>query len=175
MLKEGRDRSIFSWKDLGNIEAGRPHLGPMTTVAVYRLMQYTLRATLVRRYGIAQTDEILHEAGYLAGTEFCNNLLNSAADFDSFASDLSRKMETLLVGILRFEKSDVEEKEFILTMSEDLDCSGLPVTGETVCAYDEGFLAGILDTFTGREFDVKEVDCWATGARICRFRAASKT
>jgi len=51
----------------------------------------------------------------------------------------------------------------------DLDCSGLPVSGETVCDYDEGFIAGIMHTYYGREFVAREIDCWASGGRICRF------
>ena len=44
-----------------------------------------------------------------------------------------------------------------------------PVLGETVCNYDEGFLSGILSTYTGKEYNAVEVDCWATGDRVCRF------
>ena len=58
---------------------------------------------------------------------------------------------------------------FTLTVSEDLDCSGLPIYGETVCNYDEGFIAGIFYVYTGKEFNVKEIDCWSTGDRTCRF------
>ncbi len=65
--------------------------------------------------------------------------------------------------------------KFVLTVSEDLDCSGLPVSGETVCDYDEGFIAGILNEYTQIEFDVKEVDCWASGGRVCRFTANAIT
>jgi predicted hydrocarbon binding protein len=54
-------------------------------------------------------------------------------------------------------------------VSEDLDCSGLPVYGETVCDFDEGFIAGIFHVYTGKEFIVKEIDCWSTGDRTCRF------
>ena len=60
------------------------------------------------------------------------------------------------------------------TVGEDLDCSGLPVTGETVCNYDEGFLAGILKVYTKKDYVVTEVDCWATGSRVCRFEANVK-
>jgi predicted hydrocarbon binding protein len=174
MSKEGRNAATFSWKDLGNIEAGRPNLGPRTTVIVYRLMQYTMRAALIRRYGDAEADGILHDAGYLAGAEFCKNVLDTSVGFDSFIADWREKMEVLSMGILRFEKSDTREMDFTLTVSEDLDCSGLPVSGVTVCAYDEGFIAGVLGTYTGRGFDVKEIDCWATGERTCRFRAVPK-
>ncbi|MGO5051014.1 hypothetical protein ACTQ6A_00640 [Lachnospiraceae bacterium LCP25S3_G4] len=42
----------------------------------------------------------------------------------------------------------MDNGEAILTVGEDLDCSGLPITGETVCNFDEGFLAGILKVYT---------------------------
>ena len=53
-------------------------------------------------------------------------------------------LEESKIGILRIEKFDIDTGEAVLTVGEDLDCSGLPITGETVCNYDEGFLAGIL-------------------------------
>jgi hypothetical protein len=43
MFKEERDESQFAWSMLSDIEEGRPNLGPMVHVAVYRLMQFTLR------------------------------------------------------------------------------------------------------------------------------------
>ena len=58
---------------------------------------------------------------------------------------------------------------FTLTVAEDLDCSGLPFSDEVVCQYDEGFIAGILEAYTGKPFHAKEVDCWASGDRVCRF------
>ncbi len=48
MFKEERDESQFEWSMLGDIETGRPNLGPMVHVAVYRLMQFTLRDMLIR-------------------------------------------------------------------------------------------------------------------------------
>lgn len=47
----------------------------------------------------------------------------------------------------------------------------LPVLGETVCNYDEGFIAGVLSTYSGKMYTAVEVDCWATGDRVCRFHA----
>lgn len=171
MFREERDRSLFEWKDLGDIEEGRPNLGPSTSVAVYRLMQYTLRDVLVMNYGARQADRILYEAGRVAGREFCRKLLDTKLDFNAFISDLGNKLISLNVGILRVEACDLGQMKLTITVAEDLDCSGLPLMEETVCNYDEGFLAGILDEYTGRKFSVKEIDCWATGDRVCRFRA----
>jgi predicted hydrocarbon binding protein len=61
----------------------------------------------------------------------------------------------------------------VLTVGQDLDCSGLPMTNETVCFYDEGFIAGILETYTGKKYDVREIDCWANGDRVCRFQGTA--
>ncbi len=174
MFREERKVSRFSWKDLGDIALGRPNLGPMTSVAAYRLMQYTIRDVLIMRFGVAQADEILYESGRLAGTEFCRNVLAAGTGFETFIAELRQKLIGLNIGVLMVEKADLEKMEFVLTVSEDLDCSGLPVSDETVCTYDEGFIAGILNTYSGKDFDVKEVDCWATGERVCRFRASLK-
>ena len=40
--------------------------------------------------------------------------------------------------------------------------------------YDEGFIAGLLLSYSGEDFDVKEVDCWCSGGRVCRFTAVRK-
>ncbi len=89
-------------------------------------------------------------------------------------AQLQERLRTLNIGILRIEKADISKMDFVLTVSEDLDCSGLPIVGETVCDYDEGFIAGILTAYTGKDFEVKEIDCWATGDRTCRFTARLK-
>lgn len=174
MFNEERTNHRFQWKDLGNIEEGRPNLGPTTLVAVYRLMQYTMRDVLITEYDTQTAAKILVKAGKLAGSEFCKAVLNTDLEFNEFISDLQEKLKSLKIGILRVEKADFDNMEFVLTVDEDLDCSGLPFSGETVCDYDEGFVAGILDTYTGKEFDVKEVDCWASGERCCRFSVKLK-
>jgi predicted hydrocarbon binding protein len=159
----------FKWKDLGDIALGRPNLGPLTQVAVYRLMQYTMRDVLEKRYGIEETNKIFYDSGFLAGKEFCLNVLNKSLPFSEFVAELTKKLLEFGIGVLRVESADMEKFSFTLSVSEDLDCSGLPYYGVPVCDYDEGFIAGILNTYSGREFDVKEVDCWGTGERTCRF------
>lgn len=164
----------FRWQDLGNIEEGRPNLGALMNVAVYRLMQYTLRDVLNRHLSVEKATEIFREAGELAGAEFCRNALDSSLPFNEFIADLQSKLLSLKIGILRVEKSDLDKMEFVMTVAEDLDCSGLPPADETVCEYDEGFIAGLLEAYTGREFDAREVDCWASGERTCRFNVTVK-
>lgn len=90
---------------------------------------------------------------------------------DVFVGELQQKLEEMKIGVLRIEDVDEESGKIVLTVSEDADCSGLPVLGETVCNYDEGFISGILSVYSGKKYEAIEVDCWATGDRVCRFRA----
>ena len=133
----------FEWDKLGNIKKGREHLGEEMPVLVYRLLEYSMNDVLFK---------------------------NLDADESTFVSTLVQTLETLKVGILRMEEADFEKGEFVITVHEDLDCSGLPSTGEVVCKYDEGFLAGILEAYTKKPFKVREVDCWSSGSRVCRFK-----
>jgi len=160
---------LFSWTDLGDIQEGRPNLGMFTHVEVYRLMQYTMRAVLNDEFGDAETRRLLARAGQVAGEAFCENILDVSLPLNKFLARLHEILEQMGIGILRVEKIDAENLSLVVTVSEDLDCSGLPVNGYTVCDYDEGFLAGIFKIYTGKEFEVKEIDCWSTGDRTCRF------
>jgi hypothetical protein len=159
----------FTWNQLGDIKLGRPNLGPLTNVAVYRLMQYTMRAVLEKEYGNEKTRQILVEAGRISGMEFCKNMLDASLPLNKFVAQLQEKLLELLIGVLKVEKAEPDILSFVVTVSEDLDCSGVPVTGNTICNYDEGFIEGIFNVYTGKQFVVKEVDCWSTGESICRF------
>ena len=135
-------------------------------------MQYTFRDVFSKEIGIKKTKELFIKAGELAGTSFCKNVLDVSLPFEKFIAHLQDTLSKLKIGVLRIEESNLETMDFIITVSEDLDCSGLPLYGETVCDYDEGFLSGIFKTYTGKPFKVVEIDCWATGDRTCRFNVS---
>ena len=162
----------FSWDLIGDIGIARPNLGPTLRLEVYRLMQFCFRDVLEARYGTEEVDKIFYEAGFLAGRQFYDNVLVPKPDsFNDLVTRLQTILKDLGIGILRVEEAAFDTLTFVLSVSEDLDCSGLPDLGYEVCIYDEGFLAGILEAFTGRPFKVKEVDCWCTNERTCRFDA----
>ena len=163
--------STFRWEGLGNVGEGRVTLGLEMPVLIYRLFQYTLRDILTRELDSEQAADIYRAAGHLAGKQFAEHVLDLSGDFDFFITNLQRVLNELKIGILRVESSDLDNLHFILTVSEDLDCSGLPITGQTVCDYDEGFIAGILEAYSNVKFDVIEIDCWSSGDRTCRFDA----
>jgi predicted hydrocarbon binding protein len=166
-------RYKFSWDLLGDIALGRPNLGPHTRLEVYRLMQYTFRDVMEQHFGTEATDQIFYDAGKLAGAEFYKQFFAQTEEFNAFVKQLQETLREMGIGILRVEEADTEKGSFVLTVAEDLDCSGLPELGYEICTYDEGFISGLLESFTGGSFVVKEVDCWCTGDRTCRFTAES--
>ena len=161
----------FSWENLGDISEGRADLGEEMPVLVYRLMQFTMLDILSKDFGNEKAGDYFRRAGFLAGSEFAKNLLDLTVDLNAFLSQLAQVLADNKIGILRMEALDPDTGNLVLTVGQDLDCSGLPITDETVCHYDEGFIAGILNAYTGKEYNVREIDCWASGDRVCRFNA----
>jgi len=161
----------FKWDIIGDLTEGRPNLGPNVNIVLYRLMQYTFRDVAERRFGTEACDSLFYESGKLAGTAFFDQFLTPYKDLplNGFVAELQRITKELGIGIIRIEKADPDTGNFVLAVYEDLDCSGLPDIGIEVCNYDEGFIAAIFNKYTGQEFTAKEVDCWCSGDRTCRF------
>lgn len=167
---ESRKHSIFTWEGLGDIAEGRGNLGEDMPVIVYRLLEYTMLHVLADEFGEEKANDIFRRAGFMAGEQLARNTLDLNVDFSGFVEQLQKIMKELKIAIIRVESFDEETGELILTAAEDLDCSGLPATGEMVCQYDEGFISGLLFAYTGKNYTVREIDCWANGDRVCRFR-----
>lgn len=159
----------FNWNFIGDVSLGRPNLGGTTEVEIYRLFQYTLRDVLEEAYGTTQADRLLFKAGMLAGKEFFTRYLAPCASINDFIAKAQNALLEKSIGILRIEQADTASMRFTLTVTEDLDCSGLPEMSHGVCTYDEGFLSGLFESFTGTPFRATEIDCWCTGDRVCRF------
>lgn len=165
----------FDWDFIGDASDGvRPSLGGSTSIEVYRLFQFGIRDVIEQHYGTEMTDTIFREAGVLAGKLFFQKYCAGITDAGDLVKVIQDKFKELSIGIVRFEHIDLENLVIQLTVDEDLDCSGLPDTNDHICVYDEGLIKGILDAFTNLDFQVKEVDCWCSGERTCRFKAQLK-
>lgn len=164
----------FSWDMLGDLQLGRPNLGPTTRLEVYRLMLFSFRDVMEQNLGTAETDRIFYEAGRMAGTHMYEHLIGNPETLNDFVAQVQKVLLDLGVGILRVEQADPEKGEFMLTVSEDIDCSGLPESDLEICVYDEGLISALLENFTGKKFRVKEIDCWCSGDRTCRFKAVEE-
>lgn len=162
----------FTWDLIGNIAEGRPNLGHNTRIEVYRLFQFTLRDILEQKLGSKEeVDQIFFSAGQLSGRHFAEKFIGKQDNLYTFLSLLQKKLEEFKIGILRVEEVDDNNVHLLLSVEEDLDCSGLPDLEMETCHYDEGFIKGILAFQTDDDYAVKEIDCWCLGGRTCRFEA----
>ena len=159
----------FSRNLIGDVHVGRANLGEDINVEVYRLMQFTLRDTIEEKYGTEATDEIFYTAGKKAGHEFYRSYIDPVYSVEEFISKTTEVLKSKRIGILRIEEALLDKGQVTLTIDEDLDCSGLPELDYETCIYDEGFIAALLEGFTHEKWSAKEIDCWCTGARTCRF------
>jgi uncharacterized protein len=164
-----REKFKFTWELIGDPTEGRPNLGSDVPLEVYRIMQYCFREVVEEKYGVEQGESIIYEAGKKAGVGFYYHVLPTTTDHQEFIRTLQDALRQLKIGIFRIEQGDLDGNLITASVSEDLDCSGLPELGYGVCTYDEGFLAGIFEQYTGRKCKVREIDCWCTGERTCRF------
>lgn len=164
-----REKFKFVWPLLGISQNGRPNLGQLVPIEVYRLMQYCFREVIEENLGVEKGNALIYEAGRKAGVAFYINVLPASSNHQEFVSSLQVALKDLRIGIFRVEQGDLDKGSLTASVSEDLDCSGLPELGYGVCTYDEGFIAGVLEQYTGKKWDVKEIDCWCTGERTCRF------
>ena len=165
----------FNWDLLGgDMAIARPNLGGTMRVEVYRLFQFTMRDAIEQAFGTEATDRIFYDSGVIAGKAFYDKFLSEftgSVELGAFVRRIDELFRELGIGIFRVESFNLETLECFITVDEDLDCSGLPDFEDVICIYDEGFIAGILESFTGKVFNVKEVDCWCMGGRTCRFQA----
>lgn len=159
----------FSWDLLGNVSEGRPNLGNSVDVVFYRLMQFTLRDVIEKKLGVVVTDQLFYEAGKMAGKEFFEHYIAPVNSVEEFVKKTQEALKNNKIGILRIEEAALELGKFVLTVDEDLECSGLPEIDSEICIYDEGFISSLFENFTKESWSAKEIDCWCNGARICRF------
>ena len=156
---------------LGDYPNERSHMGTELPVFVYRLFQYSLKEELISRYGKDTAIDLFRASGRTAGIYFAKHHLNLTLPLGQFMATLQQKLEEFKIGILRVEMFNENTGQIILTVSEDADSSGLPIMGEAVCNFDEGFISGILSLYTNKPYEAIEINCWALGDRICRFDA----
>ena len=156
---------------VGDLRMGRPTLGNMVNVSVYRLMLYSLKAALTAKVGKEEATQIVYLGGKLAGKTIYLNLFKKVTDEVEFFERIGELFLRFKIGRFEVQKIDKKNKRFIFNLREDLDCSGLPPDGETKCNFDEGLFSGMLSEYYDSDFITIEKSCWGTGDKSCFFES----
>lgn len=163
----------FEMKSVGDV-AVRKELGPTTSVEMFRIV----RTCLVDTIGIFMGEEVGNDAiygsGKVAGHEIYQNFLKDVKELNELVTKVTDLLKALKVGLLRVDKADVEKGELLITVDECASCAGVPDIGKPICHFEGGIIAGILEEFTGKEVEAKEIKCWAMGSGTCQFEVKIK-
>ena len=149
VLMKWKNHKDFSWVNFGNNEEEDRDMNEKMSVLFYRLMQCTMLSVLSRTYGLEQASHIFRQAGLLAGNEFAQNALDLTVETNKFFSDLQKTLRDSNIGILSIDDLGHGVGNILFTDGQELDCKWAPVTSKNMSAYDEGFIAGILDAYEG--------------------------
>ena len=88
-------------------EQSRGNLGDELPVLVYRMLEYSLKDELVRRFGKETQVEIFRSAGRTAGEYFAEKMMNLDQPLDQFVSELQTKLQELKIGVLQIGRAHV--------------------------------------------------------------------
>lgn len=167
------EKISLAMKAIGDISV-RKELGSLTRVEIFRIVRAHLVDTVNIALGEKAANSIVHESGKIAGYEIYQNFLRGAKDLNELVTKTTELLKTLKVGLLRVDKADVKKGEFLITVNECVSCAGVPDRGEPICYFEGGIIAGVLENFTGKDVEVKEIKCWAMGNQTCQFEVKIK-
>ncbi|MDX2093369.1 MAG: DUF2507 domain-containing protein [Kofleriaceae bacterium] len=121
----------------------RPKLGDRAGVALYRLLRLVALEDIIGR-GAGAT-------AYVAGKKLGQNLgITKLEDFLALCNAISLGVVT--VPVLTASRIHVDVYECVT-------CSGMAPVGRTLCQFEAGLVAGVVQAVTGKPTKAKEVTC----------------
>jgi uncharacterized protein len=121
----------------------RPTLGDNAGVALYRLLRLVALEDIIGR-GAAGT-------AYVAGKKLGNTLgLTKLEQFLELCNSLK-------IGII--EVPILTESRIHVDVYECVTCSGMSTVGRTLCHFEAGLVAGVVETVVKKRAKAREVTC----------------
>lgn len=121
----------------------RPKLGDRAGVALYRLLRLVALEDIIGR-GAGAT-------AYVAGKKLGQNLgLTKLEDFLGLCNSIS-------LGIIKVPV--MTASRIYVDVYECVTCSGMRPVGRTLCQFEAGMVAGVVQTVTGKAAKAKELTC----------------
>ncbi len=121
----------------------RPTLGDNAGVALYRLLRLVALEEIIGR-GAAGT-------AYVAGKKLGNSL--GLTKLDQFLE----LCNSLKIGII--EVPVLTESRVYVDVYECVTCSGMAAVGRTLCHFEAGLIAGVIETVVKKRAKAREVTC----------------
>ena len=156
MIKKGKHTKV----EVGNaLSILRPTLGDNAGIGLYRLLRLVALEDIIGR-GASGT-------AYLAGKKLGNSLgLTNLEDFLELCKQLS-------IGIIKVPV--LQKNEIRVEVYECVTCSGLEPVGRTLCHFEGGLVAGVVETVLKTDVRAHETHCiGGLGHDACTFEIRPK-
>ena len=121
----------------------RPTLGDNAGVALYRLLRLVALEDIIGR-GAAGT-------AYVAGRKLGNSL--GLTTLDAFLELCT----ALKVGVIQVPV--LTESRIQVDVYECITCSGMRTVGRTLCHFEAGLIAGVVETVVKKRAKAREITC----------------
>ena len=158
----------FNISSIGDVSK-RVGLGNTVGLEMFRILRTAMVGLISFRMGEKEGGEAVYMAGKAVGGEIGRAFLGEIKDLNEFVTKVKDILSDLKVGILKVVSADTAKGKFVITVDECASCSGTPVTGQPICNFEGGIIAGLLKFFLKKEVKVVETKCWALGDKTCEF------
>lgn len=154
---------------VGDAASGRPTLGPMVPVAMFRALRLLgLMEGLNALIGDAST--LVYSAGKEVGKAVGSQIAEAArGELGTFVELTVKKFADLGVGRVSLAAARPEDGYLLVDVAECITCAGIEPIGKRICHFEAGMIAAVIEAFTRKANTVIETKCNGTGDGICQF------
>jgi uncharacterized protein len=152
-----------------SLENARPSLGATVPVALFRALRVDGMMTgLDAAIGDAST--LVYNAGRIVGTPVGKAIAEAAGgDLNAFLGGVVQTAKDLGIGVISLVPDSLNAEGMTLRVDECVTCAGGPVVGKKICHFEGGFVASVVEGFTGKNAVATETHCNANGDDACIF------
>ena len=147
---------------------GRHKLGQLVPVNVFR----ALRLEGMKEIAGRGANAIIYRGGRNLGVNIGRDIsaqLANPGNLNDYLAAVVHAFEQLQIGLVSVAGGSFENGQVYIDVKECVTCAGIPNIGETVCHFEGGVIAGIVQHFTGTVVTCKELQCWGNGDKTCFF------
>lgn len=136
------------------MRVNRPVTGNLTGVGLYRLFRLVAMEDILGNGAAA--------ISYYAGKKLGKDLgIKTIEEFLKLCEDLK-------IGIIKLP--ELRDNFIHVDVYECVTCAGMEPVGRTLCSFEGGLIAGVIEVITGKKATAKEVSCiGGLGDETCGF------
>jgi len=151
------------------ISNARPTLGTGVPVALFRALRVDgMMKGLDAAIGDAST--LVYSAGRTVGGPVGKAIAAEAnGDLNAFLGGVVQVSKDLGIGVVSLVPGSLAADGMTLRVDECVTCAGSENIGKKICHFEGGFIAAVVEGFTGKEAMTTETYCNANGDDACVF------